>query len=142
MSELQLNAFFPAIAHTIYESSTLALGAVRTLCDYVPRIVPDEERCLRGLAASHADVVALLPLVDYTACEALLTRARLEEVSVRDLLVRSRVLSPADAEAIFSPENLTALGYDEGLYAEIEERSGAALREFVAGTHPGEAEHL
>ncbi len=131
MSELQLNAFFPAIAHTVYESVTLSLGSVRALCDYLPRIVPDADRCRAGLESSHAQVVALLPLVDYTACEALLARARSDGVSVRDLLVNRHVLSSTDADALFSPENLTALGYDETLYDAVRQRSGAALKRLV-----------
>jgi aspartate ammonia-lyase len=128
MSELELNAFLPAIAHTVDESLEMARRGADALADFVGTLVPDEERCSRNLLAGYAEAVALLPFVTYREVETLLAAARREGYGLRGYLEAHDLLSPEDANALFHPRNLTALGYDEELCAEVEGRSGAALR--------------
>ncbi len=131
MSELELNAFFPAIAHTVYESLTLAERAAASLAGYLGACVPDHIRCARGLSESHADAVALLPLVGYELCEELIGAARSEGVSLRELLRSHELITTDDAEQLFAPENLTALGYDRDLYESLQRTCGDAIRAFT-----------
>lgn len=131
MSELELNAFFPAIAHTVYESLYLADHAVRALAQYVPQLVPDSERCSSGVTASFSDVVALLPLLPYDQCALLGSEAVGRGVSVRELLEQAGVIAPEDGQAIFAAGNLTALGYDEALYDRLRASYTASLHAFV-----------
>ena len=131
MSELELNAFFPAIAHSVHESLSLALGATRALSGYLPLLEPDEQRCALGLARSYAEVVALLPLVTYTECETLLATAKARGLSLRRYLEDNGLISETDGQAIFAPKNLTALGYDEALYRDIRERWASKIRAHI-----------
>lgn len=144
MSELELNAFFPAIAHTCLESLALALGACRALTDYVPRLAPRADDSTpsatggprRGRrenreAAAQAEAVALLPLLPYASCEALLREAERRGESLRSLLTSRGTLTTDEAEAIFDPANLLALGYDEELYETLRLTRLSALQELV-----------
>ena len=131
MSELELNAFFPAIAHAVDESLYLAVGALRSLSDYVVLITPDRERCAKGLASGYAEAVALLPLLGYEEIEALLEAADERGVSLRGLLTESDALSDAQADALFAPANVMALGYDERLYEAIRTERGEALGRLI-----------
>lgn len=130
-TELELNAFFPALAFTIEESLTMARGATEALCDYVSRLEVDHERCAANVAGSAMAVVALLPLVPYGGVEVLLRAATEAGQDLHTYLIETALLSESDSRALFAPENVMSLGYDESLYAEIHERSGAVLAEHV-----------
>ncbi len=140
MSELELNAFFPAIAHTVDESLHLAVGALRALSDYIVLVVPDRERCEWGLGSGYAEAVALLPLLGYDEIEALLLEAARKNESLQGLLLSTGVLTDAHVEALFAPANMTALGYDERLYGTIRTECGEALRSLVDAVIRGQTE--
>jgi len=131
-TELELNAFFPALAFTIEESLTMARGATDALSDYVSRLEVDSERCAANVAGSAAAVVALLPLVSYGGVELLLRGATEAGKDLQRYLTEAELLSEEDAAALFAPENLMSLGYDETLYSAIRERSGTALELHIA----------
>ncbi|HKK48845.1 MAG TPA: lyase family protein, partial [Alkalispirochaeta sp.] len=131
-TELELNAFFPALAFTIEESLIMARGAADALCDYVSRLEVDSQRCAANVAGSAAAVVALLPLVPYGGVEVLLRGAGAAGKELQPYLTEAGLLSEEDAEALFAPENLMSLGYNEARYAAIRERSGAALESHIA----------
>ena len=133
MSELELNAFFPAIAHTVDESLQMALGAVRSLAEYLPGVVPDRGRCARNVEVGYSDAVALLPFVGYGDVERLQAAALAEERSIREYLEAHSLLAREDADALFHPRHMVGLGYDEELCAAIDGRSGPALRAHAEG---------
>ena len=132
MSELELNAFFPAISHTVYESITLALGATRSMTDYLPLTAPRIDHRTDEATQAQAQTVALLPLLNYEECTQLLTHAENRGQSLRQLLTSAAVLEHEEAEAIFAPSNLVSLGYDEELYASLRHLRADALRELLA----------
>jgi len=121
-SELELNAFLPAIAHTAWESLSMLTGAARSLRELVNGIEVDETRCAENLEASYGRVVALLPLFGYAACERLITDARRRGTTLSTYLVEVLGMDRADVEELLSTRNLTRLGYDAELYAELERR--------------------
>ncbi len=131
-TELELNAFFPALAFTIEESLVMARGATDALCEYVSRLEVDSPRCAANVAGSAAAVVALLPLVPYGGVEVLLRGAGAAGKELQTYLTEEGLLSKEDAEALFAPENLMSLGYNEALYSAIRERSGVALESHIA----------
>lgn len=106
--QLQLNAFEPIIAHSLFKSLQHLSAACRTL----------EERCVRGIEAdavrarrlldeSTALVTALTPVLGYArsaeiAQEALGTGAR-----VYDLVLAKGWMSAAQLDAVLKPEMLT-----------------------------------
>src|SRR4051812_13180240 len=106
--QLQLNAFEPIIAHSLFKSLSHLAAGCRTLA----------ERCVKGITAnaararflldeSTALVTALTPILGYArsaeiAREALATGAR-----VYDLLLAKNVMSREQLEQVLEPERLT-----------------------------------
>ncbi|MFP4067355.1 MAG: lyase family protein [Spirochaetaceae bacterium] len=121
-SELELNAFLPAIAHTAWESLRLLTGAAGTLRDLIASLEVDSERCRRNLEASHGRVVALLPLFGYAACERIVEAARARGMTLSAYLVAELGMAEADCEELLSTRNLTRLGYDPVRYADFRRR--------------------
>lgn len=119
MSELQLNAFWPLIAYTAWESLTLARNGAAALARYTAELRVNADRCARNLDASYAKVVALLPLFGYPACERLVAEASERGVTLDDYLVSSGTVTAAELDELCSSENLNQLGFDEALYARI-----------------------
>jgi aspartate ammonia-lyase len=130
MSELELNAFFPGITQAVYESLTLALGAVGRVCDYLPLIVP---RAGSGEAScAQAQAVALLPLLSYDESALLVRQAEATGEPLDRFLVSAKVLSEEEAQAVFAPANLLSLGYDEELYDDLRRRRDGAIKALVS----------
>ena len=136
-SELELNAFLPAIAHTAWESLRLLAGAAGTLRDLIGSLEVDPERCERNLEASHGRVVALLPLFGYAACERIVEAARSRDMLLSEYLVSELGMAEADCEELLSTRNLTRLGYDPVRYADLRRRY-AALVETLKAKGTGE----
>jgi len=128
MSELQLNAFWPLIAYTAWESLTLARNGAAALGRYTTELRVNAERCARNLDASYAKVVALLPLFGYPACERFVAEARERGVTLDDYLVTTGTVSAAELDELCSRENMNQLGYDEELYARIRSAHASAAR--------------
>jgi len=128
MSELQLNAFWPLIAYTAWESLTLARNGAAALSRYTTELRVNAERCARNLDASYAKVVALLPLFGYPACERFVAEARERGVTLDDYLVTTGTVSAPELDELWSRKNLNQLGYDEELYARIRSAHASAAR--------------
>lgn len=128
-SELELNAFLPAIAHAAWESLRLLTGAAGTLRALIGSLEVDAERCAQNLEASHARIVALLPLFGYGACERIIEAARGRGMTLSAYLVTELGVAEADCEELLSTRNLTRLGYDPVRYAELRGRYAALIRE-------------
>ncbi|HEX6530717.1 MAG TPA: aspartate ammonia-lyase [Burkholderiales bacterium] len=110
--QLQLNAFEPIIAHSLFKSIQHLSAGCRTLAERcVKGIRADRERARRLLDESTALVTALTPYIGYArsteiAQEALRTGAR-----VYDLVLKSGVMTREQLEQILRPEVLTKPHY-------------------------------
>ncbi len=106
--QLQLNAFEPIIAHSLFKS----LGHLRTGCLTIA------ERCVKGISASRERlrrsvehsigiVTALNPYIGYTNATAVAQEALTTGKSVYDLVLEKRMLTKAALDQILRPEVLT-----------------------------------
>lgn len=129
MSELELNAFLPAISHTVFESLYLMNAASTALAGYLPLLQPDHRTA--GLRSRQSDAVGLLPLISYRDCNLLLACAGTAGQTLPEFLVEREVLSPEDARAVFSADNKLSLGYDEQLYSQLRARCWQSLTALV-----------
>jgi len=106
--QLQLNAFEPIIAHSLFKSLAHLAAGCRILGERCIRgITANRERARRLLDESTALVTALTPSIGYArateiAQEALATGAR-----VYDLLLQKKLMSREELDALLSPEMLT-----------------------------------
>ena len=109
--QLQLNAFEPIIAHSLFKSLLHLTQACLTL----------DTRCVRGITANKehmADAVkhsigivtALNPYIGYENASAIAKEAHASGKSVYDLVLSKGLLSRTELERILRPENLTQPG--------------------------------
>jgi aspartate ammonia-lyase len=106
--QLQLNAFLPIAAHSIFKS----LKHLRNGCLVL------EERCVRGITANrdrleeHMNrsigvVTALNPYIGYANATEIAQQALRTGRSVSDLVIEKKLLSKEELTEILRPENLT-----------------------------------
>jgi aspartate ammonia-lyase len=106
--QLQLNAFEPIIAHSLFESIGHLTAGCQVLADRcVSGIKANVERARRLLDESTALVTALTPVLGYArsseiAREALATGAR-----VYDLVLQKNLMSREQLDSVLRPEVLT-----------------------------------
>ena len=109
--QLQLNAFEPIIAHSLFKSLLHLRQACITL----------DQRCVRGISANKAHmeatvrhsigiVTALNPYIGYENASAIAKEAHASGSSVYDLVLSKGLLSRTELERILRPENLTRPG--------------------------------
>jgi aspartate ammonia-lyase len=107
--QLQLNAFEPIIAHSLFKSLSHLERACLTL----------EERCVRGIAGnkdrlqaivenSLAMVTALNPKLGYRVTTEVALAALQSGQSVRDVVLERGLLTSAEADAILDPRSMLA----------------------------------
>jgi len=106
--QLQLNAFEPIIAHSLFKSLTHLRAGCLTLA----------ERCVRGITANHAHlhqmvehsigiVTALSPYIGYANAQAIAQDALATGQSVYALTLARGLLTQAQLDDILRPEVLT-----------------------------------
>src|SRR3954462_10226815 len=106
--QLQLNAFEPIIAHSLFKSLQHLTSGCITL----------NERCIKGIQAntararhlldeSTALVTALTPILGYARSTEIAQDALRTGKLVRDLVVEKGYLTPAQLEEFLQPERLT-----------------------------------
>ena len=106
--QLQLNAFEPVIAHSLFKSISHLAAACRTL----------GERCVRGITAnreharhlldiSTALVTALNPYIGYARSSEIAKEALATGKRVYDLVLEKKLMTREDLDALLRPEVLT-----------------------------------
>jgi aspartate ammonia-lyase len=110
--QLQLNAFEPIIAHSLFKSLYHLASACRTLADRcVSGITANTERARRLLDESTALVTALSPVLGY-ARSTEIARAALETgKKVADLVLERKLMTREQLDQVLSPEKLTKPHY-------------------------------
>jgi aspartate ammonia-lyase len=109
--QLQLNAFEPIIAHSLFKSLTHLRQACLTLA----------EKCVAGITANRAYlrktversiglVTALTPHIGYEAASRLAQEAQETGASVYDLVLHKGLLDQKQLDALLDPEVLTRPG--------------------------------
>ncbi|MFS0866816.1 aspartate ammonia-lyase [Microbacterium sp. 179-B 1A2 NHS] len=108
--QLQLNAFEPVIAHSIFQSITWMRRGMRTLrVNCVDGITANRERLGAMVGSSVGVVTALTPFIGYAAAAALAKTALLTKRNVGDLVVEAGLMSREDVAKQLSPARLSGL---------------------------------
>lgn len=108
--QLQLNAFEPIIAHSIFQSITWMRRAMRTLrVNCVDGITANRERLAASVGASVGVVTALTPFIGYAAAAALAKSALVSGRNIADLVVEGGLMSRDEVTKQLSPERLSGL---------------------------------
>ncbi|WP_353111808.1 aspartate ammonia-lyase [Microbacterium sp.] len=108
--QLQLNAFEPVIAHSIFQSITWMRQAMWTLrVNCVDGITANTDRLGAMVGASVGVVTALTPFIGYAASAALAKTALLTGRNVADLVVEAGLMSRDEVMKQISPARLSGL---------------------------------
>jgi aspartate ammonia-lyase len=106
--QLQLNAFEPIIAHSLFESCKHLRRGIETLTERcVKGISANRERLRRMVENSIGLVTALNPLIGYANATQVAQEALVTGKSVYDLVLAKGLLSKAVLEDVLRPEALT-----------------------------------
>jgi aspartate ammonia-lyase len=106
--QLQLNAFEPVIAHSLFKSISHLAAACRVLSERCVRgITANRERARELLDASTALVTALNPYIGYARSSEIAKEALATGRRVYDLVLERKLMSREDLDALLRPEVLT-----------------------------------
>jgi aspartate ammonia-lyase len=106
--QLQLNAFEPIIAHSLFKSLAHLARGCRTLGERcVLGITANRERARRLLDESTALVTALTPRIGYARATEIAQEALKTGVRVYDLVLEKNLMNRDELDAIMRPEILT-----------------------------------
>ena len=110
--QLQLNAFEPIIAHSLFESLQHLTAGCRTLAERCVRgIRANRERAARLLDESTALVTALTPFLGYAQSTAIAQEALATGEKVYDLVLAKGLIDKDQLEKLLKPEMLTRPHY-------------------------------
>jgi aspartate ammonia-lyase len=106
--QLQLNAFEPIIAHSLYKSIDHLAAGCRTLTDRCVRgITANRDRARRLLDESTAMVTALTPILGYARSTEIAREALATGAKVLDLVLARKLMTREQLEDVLQPEKLT-----------------------------------
>lgn len=107
--QLQLNAFEPIIAHSIFKSVNHLRAGCITLADRcVKGITANKEHLRQGVERSIGIVTALNPYIGYANATQIASEALSTGRSVYDLVLEKNLLTREELEEILDPRILTA----------------------------------
>ncbi len=109
--QLELNVMMPVITHNLAFAMIVVTNASRqfaTAC--VEGIRADETQCAHWLDRSPAIVTALAPRIGYAEAAKLAKEAVQTGLTVRELVVKKRLLDPKDLEEILDLRAMTEPG--------------------------------
>jgi aspartate ammonia-lyase len=106
--QLQLNAFEPIIAHSLFKSIAHLAAACRTLSERcVGGITANRERARELVDASTSLVTALNPYIGYARASEIAQEALATGRRVYDLVLERGLMSRAQLDEVMRPEVLT-----------------------------------
>jgi aspartate ammonia-lyase len=109
--QLQLNAFEPVIAASIFEAQTLFINAARTLRQHcVEGITANADVCRHYVEYSIGTVTALNPVIGYERSTELAAEAMKTGDGILKLIREKRILTEEQINQILDPAGMTGLG--------------------------------
>ena len=109
--QMELNAFEPVIFESLFQSITMLHNGAITFADNcVSGITANEERCRELLDASVGTVTALCPHIGYARAAKLAKEALSTKVSVKELILRDKILTEKELNEIMNAYGMTEPG--------------------------------
>jgi aspartate ammonia-lyase len=109
--QLELNAFEPIIFYKIFQSIETLTFAVGTLVDNcIVGITANEQHCKDLVNKSVGIITAICPYLGYEATAIIAKEAIVTGASVRELILRDKLLSDKELDSILNPYTMTEPG--------------------------------
>lgn len=108
--QLQLNAFEPIIAHSLFQSITWLARACTTLrVNCVDGITANEQHLSETVARSVTVITALAPVIGYAQAASLAKEALMTNERVDELVISRGLLGKEELEELLSPAKLAGI---------------------------------
>lgn len=109
--QLELNAFEPVLFKSIYESIETLTGAINTLrINCIDGITANEDRIKHLLDSSVGMITALVPHIGYKPSASIAKESLKTGESVKDIILREKILTEEQFNEIMNPMELTRPG--------------------------------
>jgi aspartate ammonia-lyase len=109
---LELNQLMPLIAHSLLESIELLTNVCTTLRVHcIQGMNANEEQCRKNVLNSTVLVTAIIPVIGYEKACALVKKAEEEQITVREVVLKSGLLNEQKLDELISPEAVCRLGF-------------------------------
>jgi aspartate ammonia-lyase len=115
--QLELNVMMPVIAYNVLLSMQILTNATRVLSARCVRgVEANEEQCAYWLERSAALATALAPQIGYARAAELSKRSVSENVLIRDLVKREKVLPDDEVDEVLDVRKMTDIGVPGGAH--------------------------
>jgi aspartate ammonia-lyase len=113
--QLELNVMMPVIAHNVLFSAMILSNSARVFAEKtVKGIEANEEQCNYWLERSAALATALAPQIGYARAAELSKQSVKENVLIRDLVKREKVLPAKEIDEVLDLRKMTEIGVPGG----------------------------
>src|SRR5438067_3742304 len=118
--QLELNVMMPVIAYNVLLSMMILGNAARVLAEKtVKGIEANEEQCEYWLERSAALATALAPQLGYARAAEISKQSVKENVLIRDLVKRERVLPDEEIDEVLDLRKMTEIGVPGGKHGGV-----------------------
>jgi aspartate ammonia-lyase len=118
--QLELNVMMPVVAYNVLLSEQILANAMEALTvRCVKDIEANEAQCLYWLERSAALATALAPQIGYQRAAELSKQSVKENVLIRDLVAREKVLPPEEIDAVLDMRRMTEIGVPGGAHGGV-----------------------
>jgi aspartate ammonia-lyase len=118
--QLELNVMMPVIAYNILASMMILGNAARVLAEKtVQGMEANREQCEYWLERSAALATALAPQIGYARAAELSKQSVKENVLIRDLVKREKVLPDAEIDEVLDMRKMTEIGVPGGKHGGV-----------------------
>ncbi len=117
MGQLELNQYLPLIAHVFLDDLRILTNICSTFCiKCIKGITVNQEVCKIKLYNSKSIATYLIPIFGYDKVEQIVRSAIANSCSIKDELLKQKLLTDKQFEELMSPERMYKLGYTETDY--------------------------
>lgn len=121
--QLELNAFEPIIFYNLFQSIETLTYAVRTLVDNCIRGITANADYCRGVVENSVGIItAICPYIGYDKASEIAKEAIQSGASVKEMILREKLLSEDDMEKILDPYSMTEPGISGKFSTEYENK--------------------
>ncbi len=118
--QLELNVMMPVIAHNVLLSMQILGNAARVLSERCIRgIEANREQCSYWVERSAALATALAPQIGYARAAELSKQSVKENVLIRELVTRERVLPQDEIDDVLNLRKMTEIGVPGGAHGSV-----------------------
>ena len=118
--QLELNVMMPVIAQNIFLSMRILANTANTLADRcIKGIEANEEMCAYWVERSAALATALAPQIGYARAAEISKQSVKENVLIRDLVKRERVIPEAEIDEVLDLRKMTEIGVPGGAHGGV-----------------------